>query len=134
VVARHRELVEIAGDFNGFKDVKALAYESGRLAADPAVKAAFDKAAAEDEREDQLTGTLLELAARLRYPTRRDDSLFEIKKQVSSLAEAAAAPHDSSERQMSRRVLRSLMASTRDVHDDNFQAVMETVRDSLGRF
>jgi poly(3-hydroxybutyrate) depolymerase len=134
VVARHRELAELATDFTGLKDVNALMNEAGRLGKDPAVNAAFDKAAAEDEREDQLTGTLLELAARLRYPSRRNDSLREIKKQVSSLAEAAAAPRDSSERQMSRRVLRSLMASTRDVRDEDFQVEMKAVQDRLGRF
>jgi len=134
VAARYLAMTELASDFNGLKDVKEFMAEAARLQKDHAVQAAFERDTALDEREDQLSGTLLELAAQLRYPSRRAKSMEALKTSVAGVSAAATAPADSAERQMSRRVLRGLMASSRDVRDEDFQALMEKLRSDVGRF
>jgi hypothetical protein len=87
-----------------------------------------------DEKEDVLSGTLFQLASQLRSPARRAKSLAELKTNLASLTTTATAEADSADRQMARRVLRGLMASTRDVRDDDFQMLLENLRGSIGRF
>ena len=108
VAARYLAMTELASDFNGLKDVKEFMAEAARLQKDHAVQAAFERDTALDEREDQLSGTLLELAAQLRYPSRRAKSMEALKTSVAGVSAAATAPADSAERQMSRRVLRGI--------------------------
>jgi dienelactone hydrolase len=132
--ARYLAFNNLASDFTGLTDVKPLMAEAARLRNDSAVKAQFEKDTAIDQREDQLSGSLFQLAAQLRYPSRRNKSLEELKTRVASLSATATAQADSTDRQMARRVLRGLMASSRDIGDADFQALMENLRGSIGRF
>jgi poly(3-hydroxybutyrate) depolymerase len=135
--ARYRAMNNLVSDFDGLKDaaeLKDATAEAERLRHNPAVQAQFEKDAAMDEKEDVLSGTLFQLAGQLRSPARRAKSLADLKTNLASLTTTATAEADSADRQMARRVLRGLMASTRDVRDEDFQMLLENLRASIGRF
>jgi poly(3-hydroxybutyrate) depolymerase len=110
----YRALQAIAEDFQGLRDVSAIARRAAELGRDKSIRAAMETELDEDRREESLLRHIASLTDRLSSDDRLA-VLGELRQQWKELATRARNPVDSRERQLSRRVMAALSADgTRD--------------------
>ena len=105
----YRALQAIADDFHGLRDVSAQERSAAELGRDKGVRAALDKERDEDRREETILREMASLAARLSSDERRG-VLNQLRQKWMDLSAQAKNPVDSTERQLTRRVLAALSA------------------------
>ena len=130
-LARYLSLRALVEDFDGVRDVKALATESAALARDKSVRAALKKAEDEDDREEGLLREVWTLEGRLASGDDRIALLGDLRRRWQSLSEAAAKPDDTAERRFARRVLSGLSANFRS-NDPDYQKIVAEYRPARG--
>jgi len=104
-----RRLRAIADDFQGLRDVSALAKRAADLGRDKGIRAALDAERDEDRREQNMLGDVTSIAARLASDDRLA-ALTQLRQKWQQLSAQAKNPTDSTERQMARRILSALSA------------------------
>ena len=104
-----RRVRAIADDFQGLRDVSALAKRAAELGRDRGVRAALDAERDEDRREQSILGDVGALAARLSTDDRLA-ALAQLRQKWQQLSAQAKHPLDSTERQTARRILSALSA------------------------
>ncbi len=109
------ELRAIVDDFQGLRDVSALATRVATLGRDKSVRAALQKDLDDDRREETILRDITSMAARLASDDRLQ-ALSQLRQAWKDLSAQAKQPIDSTERQLARRVLGALSADavTRD--------------------
>ncbi len=104
-----RRVRAIADDFQGLRDVSALAKRAAELGRDRGIRAALDAERDEDRREQSILGDVASIAARLSSDDRLA-ALSQLRQKWQLLSAQAKNPIDSTERQMARRILNALSA------------------------
>jgi len=104
-----RRVRAIADDFQGLRDVSALAKRAAELGRDRGIRAALDAERDEDRREQSILGDVASIAARLSSDDRLA-ALTQLRQKWQLLSAQAKNPIDSTERQMARRILSALSA------------------------
>jgi poly(3-hydroxybutyrate) depolymerase len=102
-------LQAIVDDFQGLRDVSAIARRVAELGRDNSIRAAIKKDADEDHREEMLLRDITSLAGRLTSDGRQE-TLALLRQRWKNLSTQAKNPVDSMERQTARRVLSALSA------------------------
>lgn len=125
-LARMRSLMLIAEDFDGLKNVAAVAEAAAALKRQPDVIDALRVEREDDAYEWQITDELNRLLRQLGWPERQQQAFLTLKTSVATLLEAARATNDSSDRRIARRALAGLRASSRAMPHADFRALMET--------
>ncbi len=123
--ARFLALRGIAEDFDGFKDVRALAMESTALARDKTVRAALKRTEDEDDREERMLHEVWKLEGQLETGEDRVAVLGDLRRRWANLSEAAKKPENSAERRVARRVLSGLSVNLRSTDPDYLKIVTE---------
>ena len=105
----------IVDDFQGLRDVSALATRVATLGRDKSIRAALQKDLDDDRREETILRDVTSVAARLASDDRLQ-ALAQLRQAWKDLSAQAKQPIDSTERQLARRVLGALSADavTRD--------------------
>ncbi|MGH9723244.1 MAG: hypothetical protein ACRD8O_23790 [Bryobacteraceae bacterium] len=125
-------LESLAADFEGLKDVSSIAARAVALKKQKGVKDALKKERDDEQREDRLTMSLVTLGDELADPLKRAANLAQLRNHLTKLARQANAADDSSERRLSRRVLRGLIAgSIERSRDPDLKKLMDEIRASL---
>jgi poly(3-hydroxybutyrate) depolymerase len=106
----------IAEDFDGLRDVRAIADRAAALERDKGVHAALKQDDDEDGREERLLQEIWAAEARLASVDDHFSAVSELRRKWKALSDAAKKADDSSERRVARRVLGGLSnsATTRD--------------------
>ena len=102
-------LQAIAEDFQGMKDVSAIARRTAELGRDKGVRAALDKERDNDQREETLLRSIASMTDRLSSDD-RPAALNQLRQTWKELSEQAKNPADSPDRQLARRVMAALSA------------------------
>jgi poly(3-hydroxybutyrate) depolymerase len=123
-----RRVRAIADDFQGLRDVSALATRADDLGRDKAIRAALDAERDEDRREESLLREVASMTARLTSDDRLR-ALTQLRQTWKGLSAQAKTPADSTERQMARRVLAALSAD--GTRDPDYSAIIAEYR--IGR-
>jgi pimeloyl-ACP methyl ester carboxylesterase len=124
-LARYLSLRAIVEDFDGVRDVKALAAESAALARDKSIRAALKKGEDEDDREERMLHEVWKLEGQLASSDDRTALLADLRRRWQSVSDAAKKPEDSSERRLARRVLSGLNANLRSADPDYLKIIAE---------
>jgi dienelactone hydrolase len=124
-LAKMRALNLIAKDFDGFKDVAAVARSAATLERQPDVADALRAEHEDDLYEGQIANELNRLLRQLGWPEREGVAFVTLKAHVTSLLKAARAADDSAERRMARRALAGLRASSRGIPHADFREFMQ---------
>jgi poly(3-hydroxybutyrate) depolymerase len=105
----------IVDDFQGLRDVSALAARVATLGRDKSIRAALQNDLDDDHREETILRDVTSKAARLASDDRLQ-ALAQLRQAWKDLSAQAKQPIDSTERQLARRVLGALSAdaTTRD--------------------
>jgi poly(3-hydroxybutyrate) depolymerase len=104
-----RRVQAIVEDFQGLRDVSALAKRAAELVRDQRVRDAIDAERDEDRRETDILSDVASLMARLSSDD-RFTALSQLRQKWKTLSAQAMHPDDSPQRQMARRVLGALSA------------------------
>ena len=125
-------LQSIVSDFDGLKDVTALAARVTALGKDKSVREALKKDRDEDEREMRMLDEVRSAEDRLdtNDPATRAETLQGLRRRWKNLSEQAKAPEDSLDRRLARRVLSSLSASV-TTNDADYLSIVREFR--MGR-
>jgi poly(3-hydroxybutyrate) depolymerase len=99
----------ISEDFQGIRDVSAIARRASELERNKSVRAALDRENDDDKREDTMLRTMGSLSDRLATDDRLA-VLGQLRQRWSELSAQAKNPVDSPERQLARRVMAALSA------------------------
>jgi dienelactone hydrolase len=124
-LAKMRALNLIAKDFDGFKDVAAVAKSAATLERQPDVADALRAEHEDDLYEGQIANELNRLLRQLGWPEREGAAFVTLKAHVTSLLKAARTADDSAERRMARRALAGLRASSRGIPHADFREFMQ---------
>jgi pimeloyl-ACP methyl ester carboxylesterase len=124
-LARYLSLRAIVEDFDGVRDVKALAAESAALARDKSIRAALKKGEDEDDREERMLHEVWKLEGQLGSSDDRPALLADLRRRWQTASDAAKKPEDSSERRLARRVLSGLNANLRSTDPDYLKIIAE---------
>lgn len=127
ILARMRALKLIGADFDGLKDVTAVAASAAALEHQPEVADALKTEREDDEREWQVTAQTQRLMRQLGWPEREQDAFESVKAHVAALQRAAAAVEDSADRRTARRALAGMRATARDIPHSGFKALMQQI-------
>lgn len=111
---RWRGLTSLAADLKGLADVAELEKNAKELGASREVKDELKAERALQRRENDLLGDIGEFT--------EGGSVAQMKKRVADLKALAAAPEDSEERRMARRVMGSLSSAGRELTKAMFEA------------
>ncbi len=123
-VDKMRELRSIAVDFEGLKDVGKFAERAAALERQGDVKDALKAERAEEERELQTTAEVYQLRDRMNNAA----GFPKLKARVTQLLEQSKSAQDSTDRRIARRVLTGLSASSRSIHNPEFQELLNQIR------
>jgi predicted esterase len=104
-----RRVQAIVDDFQGLRDVSALARRAADLGRDKRVRAALEAERDEDRREAGILSDVASIADRLSSDD-RFTALTQLRQKWKALSAQATQADDSPERQMARRVLGALSA------------------------
>ena len=115
----------IVEDFQGLKDVRALASQAATLGREKAVRAALKAADDLDDREERTLREIWQVEGRLAASEDRVAALAELRRRWQRLSEDAKKGDDSPERQLARRVLSNLTASVKSADEDYLKIVAE---------
>lgn len=124
-------LQSIASDFEGLKDVKALAARAVELDRDKSIRAAIKDARDEDDREMAMLRGVWELESRLGSGNDRARVLADLKDRWRKLSEQSKKPEDTADRRLARRVLAGLSAGT-STQDPEYLAIIREYRTGRG--
>ena len=108
---RYLALRSIVSDFDGLKDVSALSAETAGLERDKRVREALKKDREEDDREQRMFDAIRTAEVQLASDESRPAALADLRGRWKELAARAAAPEDTADRRLSRRLLAGLSAS-----------------------
>jgi dienelactone hydrolase len=121
-----RELKSIVADFENLKDVAKLAERAAALERQKDVEDGLKAERAEEDKERQ---TLAEISGlRDALASGGGDAFSNLKARVLELAEQSKAARDSTDRRIARRVLATLIASSRSISHAEFQELMKQIR------
>jgi chorismate mutase len=95
----------IVADFEGLRDVSALAARAVVLGRDRSVRDALRKDRDDDAREERMLEDVRSAETRLASEDDRARVLLELRQRWKELSDKAKRPDDSSERQLARRAL-----------------------------
>jgi dienelactone hydrolase len=123
-VDKMRELRSIAVDFQGMKDVSKFTERAAALERQADVKEALKAERAEEERELQTTAEVYQLRDRMNNAA----GFPKLKARVTQLLEQSKGAEDSTDRRIARRVLTGLSASSRSIHNPEFQELLNQIR------
>lgn len=126
------ELQSMAADFEGLRDVKALAARANDLGQDKGVRDALQKDRDEDDREVQMMNDVAWAEDALDRFEDHAEALVTLRQRWQQLSEQAKKPEDSTERRLARRVLSSLSAGTQTT-DQEYLNIINEFRLSRGR-
>jgi hypothetical protein len=127
--AAYPALEQMARDFEGLKDVAALAAQAAALARDKRVRDGLKKEREEEAREQHSLDEILSAEEQLRVQETHAEALQRLRDQWKSLAAAAAGPEDTAARRIARRVMRGLAMGAADrVRDPDYLRVLESYR------
>jgi poly(3-hydroxybutyrate) depolymerase len=104
-----RALQAVVDDFEGMKDVSALARRAAELGRDKGIRVALEKERDEDRREELILRDVASVTARLASGDRLA-ALSQLRQKWIELSAQAKHPVDSIERQLARRVIGALSA------------------------
>jgi hypothetical protein len=122
-------LQSLVADFTGLKDMSAQAARVAALARDKRVRETLKKERDEETREERDLQEILGLETQLAVAEQRLSALGQLRSRWKHLAAAAAAPADSSDRRIARRVSRGLWMGARDrVQDTDYQKILADFR------
>ena len=119
-----RELRSIAVDFQGMKDVGKFAERAAVLERQADVKDALKAERAEEETELRTTAEVYQLRDRMNNAA----GFPKLKARVTQLLEQSKSAQDSTDRRIARRVLTGLSASSRSIHNPEFQEMLNQIR------
>ena len=122
----------IARDFDGLRDVSALAKRVDALGRERDVRDALKRDRDEDTREEQLLTTVKTTETQLASDETRPMALMELRRQWKAIADAARRPEESPERRMMRRVLAAL-SSGMTTTDPEYLKIIAEYRTGRGR-
>ena len=122
----------IARDFDGLRDVTALAKRVDALGRERDVRDALKRDRDEDTREEQLLTTVKTTETQLASDETRPMALMELRRQWKAIADAARRPEESPERRMMRRVLAAL-SSGMTTTDPEYLKIIAEYRTGRGR-
>lgn len=108
---RYVRLASIAADFSGLRDVSAVSATAATLARSKAVQDALKRDRDDDAREMREFENVRSVEARLASNQERAQALMQLRQRWKDLAARAAAPENSPDRQLARRLLSNLAAS-----------------------
>jgi predicted esterase len=115
----------IADDFNGLKDVRAIADRADTLERDKHVRAALKQDDDEDNREERLLQEIWAAEARLASDDTHFTAVTDLRRKWKALSDTATKPDDSSDRRVARRVLGGLSASVHTTDPDYLKIIAE---------
>lgn len=128
----YEQLRTAAIDFEGLKDVSAIAAKAEELRKTKPVKEALKRERDDMERERGLLREVYQLEAGLADPSVRANNLNQLRSVLGKLAKQADAPADSPERRLARRVTRGVAAgSTERGRDAEYRKLLTEL--GLGR-
>ena len=130
-----RLYTNLVADFQGLQpDVNAYAKRAEELKNRKEVRAALEADQKEDRNETQITNEVYRSRDRVTDDlVMRVSEFANLKRQLHELASQADAKDDTSERRVARRVLTGFVASSRQIRDEQFQALLEEVRPAQTR-
>ena len=129
LLSEYQALTSLAADFQGLRDVSPFTAQAAQVQMSKGFREAVKKQRGEEQRERLQLSELGQLVADLSGDaTVRGPSLAQLKLRLTALSQQAHAPQDSSERQFARRLLGSVTMASRDVHDPDYQALLERLR------
>jgi hypothetical protein len=109
--------------------VSSFTVQAAQLQVSKGFREASKKAREEEQRERLQLKELEQLEAGLGGdPTARRSSLDQLNDRLTVLSRQARAPQDSSERQLARRLLGSVLVESRDIRDADFQELLARLR------
>ena len=120
----------MTSDFEGLKDIKALAARAAELGRDKSIRAAIKDRRDEDNREITMLRGVWELESRLESSDRAK-VLADLKEQWRTLSEASKKPQDTADRRLARRVLACLSAGS-STQDPEYEAIIREFRTGRG--
>jgi hypothetical protein len=125
-------LQSIAEDFQGLRDVTALAARAAELGRDKDIRAAIKKDRDEDDREEGILRDMS--AAERRLTSDRVEALAELRQRWKHLSEMATKPDDSTDRRLARRVLSALSGGRGNAitKDDEYLKIIAQYRMARG--
>jgi len=123
-VDKMRELRSIAVDFQGMKDVSKFTERAAALERQADVKEALKAERAEEERELRTTAEVYQLRDRMNNAA----GFPKLKERVTQLLAQSTSAEDSTDRRIARRVLTGLSASSRSIHNPEFQELLNQIR------
>jgi predicted esterase len=123
--ATYLALKGIAEDFDGLKDVHAVAARAAELGRDKAVRAALKQDQDEDAREERLLQDVWTAEGKLATGEDRREVLADLARRWKSLSDASRKAEDSVERRVARRVLSGLSASAKTTDADYLKIIAE---------
>jgi hypothetical protein len=122
-------LRSLAADFQGLKDVAEPAARAAALAREKRVRDAVKKQRDEEAREEHELQEILALEAQLADSAQRPSALGQLRSRWKHLASAAAAPDDTPDRRIARRISRGLSMGSRErVQDPDYQKILADYR------
>jgi len=122
----------IARDFDGLRDVSALAKRVDALGRERDVRDALKRDRDEDTREEQLLTAVKTTETQLASDETRPMALMELRRQWKNVADAARRPEESPERRMMRRVLAALSSGVTST-DPEYLKIIAEYRTGRGR-
>jgi dienelactone hydrolase len=130
--AQFLALQGIARDFEGVRDVAAIAKRVDALGREREVRDALKRDRDEDVREEQLLTDVRTAETQLASDETRPRALMELRRQWKAIADAARRPDESPERRMMRRVLAALGAGVTTT-DPEYLKIIAEYRPARGR-
>ena len=127
VADQYLALQGLVADFQGLRDVSALAKRVAVLERDTEVQAALKRDRDEDEREAQIVASVLAEEDRLNFSRQRLDAMSVLLKKWRQFSEAANAPEDSADRRLARRVMAWLGLNTMTM-DEEYRDLVREIR------
>jgi dienelactone hydrolase len=122
----------IARDFEGLRDVAAVARRAEALGREREVRDALKRERDEDVREEQLLTAVKTAEAQLESDDTRAMALMQLRRQWKTIADAARRPEESPERRMMRRVLSSISSGVTTT-DPEYLKIIAEYRTGRGR-
>lgn len=128
-IAQTLALESITAQFDGLRDLTAITARITTLRRSKEVKAEAKKEDAILSKEETIMIDIAKNENRLADSVQRDEALRDLRSTLRSLHKQSEAPKDSADRQLARRVLRGISASSaRTTKDAEYRALLQSVR------
>ncbi len=128
-LSEYQALNSLAADFQGLRDVGGFTAQAVQLQTSKRFKEAVKKARDDEQRERFQLSEIEQLVAGLSGDTAaRRSSLEQLDFRLTAVSRNASAPQNSSERQLARRLMGTVLVGSRDLHDPDFQELLQRLR------